>query len=129
MNTIINVMHHFRKFSRYGLILLFPLVCWLFINNTANRHSHQLKAGNIITHAHPYERNHTNKSPLQSHHHSDHEFFILDLISNIIVIISIPLFISYFQKLLVEIKIQHNGILPYLYNFNLQKYRAPPATH
>ena len=122
-------MHHFRKPGIYGLILLFPLVCWLFINNTANRHSHRLKAGNVITHAHPYDRNHTNKSPFQSHNHSDHELFILDLISNIAVILSIPLFISYFKKLLVEFKIQHKDISPYLSNYNVQKYRAPPVTN
>lgn len=122
-------MHHFRKFSRYGLIILFPLICWLFINNTANRHSHQLKAGYIITHAHPYERNHTDKSPFQSHNHSDHELFILDLISNAVVILSIPLFIRYFQTLLEEIKIKHISISPYIHNFNLQQYRAPPAKY
>jgi len=120
-------MYHLRKFRRYGLIIIFPFVCWLFINNMANRHSHQLKAGYIITHAHPYEKDHTNKSPFQSHHHTSHEFFILDLISNVIVILSVPLLISYFQKLLREIKIHHKPISPYLDVYNLQKYRAPPT--
>ena len=120
-------MYHLRKFSRYCLVLVFPFICWLFINNSANRHIHQLEAGYVISHAHPYEKDHNNKSPFQSHHHSSRELFVLDLISNIIVILSIPLLFSYFQKLLREIKIHYSLISPYLEAYNLQKYRAPPA--
>jgi len=119
-------MNYFRKYSKFILILIFPFVSWLFINNTINKHYHVLKSGYIVYHAHPYQHEKNAESPFQSHHHSDHEFFILDLISNVLVILIIPAIIAFFQKLLKEIIISQQSILPYLDNCNQIRYRGPP---
>ncbi len=119
-------MQYFRKYSKYILILLFPFICWLSINNTVNKHCHLLKSGYIVYHAHPYAHEKNTKSPFQSHHHSDREFFILDLISNILVILIIPFIISFFQKLLKEIKVRPECVSFCINIYASINYRGPP---
>jgi hypothetical protein len=120
-------MHYFRKLDKYLLILLFPALSWLFINNSINGHSHRLKSGYIIYHAHPYKKDNTGKSPFQSHNHSNRELFLLDLISNILFILAMPFFLSTVQKLSREIKIYYRHTSPCLDTYTSQNYRGPPS--
>jgi hypothetical protein len=122
-------MNCFRKYSKYFLILIFPAICWLFINSFINGHYHKLSNGEIIYHCHPFKHNNKNNtSPFENHHHTKSEFFILAQISN-------PLFLMFVILILigqlihscVEILVSENSILllrNYFYNKN---YRSPPA--
>lgn len=120
-------MRYFRKYYSYFLLSIFPAICWLFLNNAVNRHFHQLQSGHVITHAHPYHKENTDKSPFQSHHHSDFELLILDLISNPVVLIGAISSIALFLTLIKEITkpIAHVALYPEPYT--LQNYRGPPG--
>ncbi len=120
-------MRYLHKYRKYFLIALFPAICWLFINNSINRHFHQLQSGQIITHAHPYQKEKSDSSPFQSHHHSDFELLILDLVSNLVVIIIAAAPVGIFHLLIKEIKIRAAKIFAYSEPYNIQKYRGPPA--
>ena len=120
-------MQFIRRYRKFILIILFPAICWLFINNHINRHSHQLKSGYIIYHAHPYEKDNTGKLPFQSHHHSNNELFILDLISNVLFVLAILFSLNVFKKLIREIKILSRHISPCLETYTSQNYRGPPV--
>ena len=120
-------MRYFRKYGKYFLIIIFPAICWLFINNSINRHSHQLKSGYIIYHAHPYQKENTNNSPFQSHHHSDFELLFLDLISNIVVLLGASFSVAIFLILIKEIKVQTTQTFSYLDPYTIQRYRGPPV--
>ncbi len=120
-------MHYFRKYGKYFLAAIFPAICWLIVNYAINRHCHQLSSGDIITHAHPYQKEDTNNSPFKSHHHSGFEILILDLISNILVLSGISFSYAFFQILIREIKVQAIQILSYSEPYTLQNYRGPPV--
>lgn len=49
----------------------------LTINNAMFLHSHQFDNGNIVTHAHPYDKS-NDSAPIKSHHHSKKEFIFLE---------------------------------------------------
>jgi len=48
----------------------------LTINNVMFLHSHKSANGNIVTHAHPYDKS-DDSAPIKSHHHSKTEFTFL----------------------------------------------------
>lgn len=120
-------MQYLRRYGKSILILLFPAICWLFINNAINRHSHLLTSGDIVSHAHPYQKEDTNKSPFQSHHHSGSELIILNLVSNILVILCIPFIINFSKKFLKEIITKPGSIPICLNTYTSQNYRGPPV--
>ena len=71
--------------SRTGKHLAFILllaICVFTANNLLNRHHHYIYKHHFIFHAHPYPKDETGASPVESHHHSELEILILDLISN-----------------------------------------------
>jgi hypothetical protein len=120
-------MRYFRKYIKYFLITVFPAICWLFLNNAINRHFHQLHSGQVIMHSHPYQKEDIDKSPFKSHHHSDFELFILDIISNpvflTVTFYSLALLLVLIEKF-TELPIH---IWPYPEPYTLQNYRGPPA--
>jgi hypothetical protein len=85
--------------------ILIILTLALFFNNAVNWHFHQLPNGIVIEHAHPYQKSSsTAGSPFETHHHSDIEYLILDLIfsSGLIIVlafIGLKLFIQYRKRL------------------------------
>jgi hypothetical protein len=67
-----------QRFRVRWLILL-PIVCWLFINGTVNRHVHLLPDGCMVSHSHPLSKS-SDAGP--NHEHSKKELLIFSLISN-----------------------------------------------
>lgn len=120
-------MQFIRRYGKFILIILFPVICWLFINSFINGHYHKLYNGEIIYHCHPFKHNENNNSPFEDHHHTESEYFILAQISNPLVLSSVFLiFIGQFLPLCNEIIISENLFLllrSYFYNNN---YRSPP---
>ena len=62
---------------KFGIICMIGIIGLLTINNVMFLHSHQLANGNIITHAHPYNKS-DDSAPIKSHHHSKTELIFLE---------------------------------------------------
>ena len=61
----------------------------LTINNVMFLHSHKLTKGNIITHAHPYNKS-DDPAPFKSHHHSKKELIFLANLQLLFIFTLIP---------------------------------------
>jgi hypothetical protein len=60
------------------LLLLWSLI---LLNGVVYRHTHKLKNGRIISHAHPYKSTNS-KLPYQPNNHTDNELLLIDALSN-----------------------------------------------
>jgi len=121
-----NFTHLIKKYL--GTILL-PAMCWLFINSAINWHYHQLTYGNIISHAHPYQKQNNETSPFQSHHHSDIEYIILELICHLLFFItSLFAALSLFRPFFNRIKSIYNLSPPVKEFYFIRNYHAPPVS-
>ncbi len=121
-------MKFFRRINKLILILVFPALCLLFYNNTANWHLHQLKQGIITEHAHPFSKQADSNTPFQKHKHSTSEYFILDSIFNFLLILIISLF---FLKIILNSSNVNNNPVQLLVNTREfwfgRNYRGPPS--
>jgi hypothetical protein len=61
-------------------IALIGVLAMITINNAAFYHFHKQPDGSIIAHAHPYSKSNHNQDPIQSHKHTQKEFFFFDRI-------------------------------------------------
>ncbi|MBN2272905.1 MAG: hypothetical protein JXR41_03790 [Bacteroidales bacterium] len=59
------------------IFFMVGLMGMLIANKAIFTHSHQLKDGTIVNHAHPYNRSDDNQ-PFKSHHHTQYEFVFLN---------------------------------------------------
>ena len=62
------------------------------MNASVNRHINFLADGYIISHAHPFSKTPSDSGPVKSHHHSESELLLYNLISDPIT--SVVLFCS-----------------------------------
>jgi len=80
------------KFSRIlgktQLLLLLPAVIWLFTNTLINKHYHYLSDGQVVSHAHPYNKSTNKGTPFKSHHHSKTQLVFLSIIDKSDVVIA-----------------------------------------
>jgi hypothetical protein len=96
----------------------------LLTNNAVFIHIHKLPDGDIIIHAHPYNKAENTSSQTQ-HHHTDFELFILQQLQTLFVlsIVGIALFkIFFYLKKETYSSPQVNQIF-----FRLSLSRAPPV--
>ena len=70
------MLKDFRRYIRFGFVLLLPAYFIILGNSVMNRHTHVLPNGIMITHAHPFAKNADSEKPL-SHQHSGKDFFFL----------------------------------------------------
>jgi len=72
-------MKHFVKniTKKLAIICMIGSIGLLVTNNVMFLHSHQLANGNIVTHAHPYNKS-NDSAPIKSHHHSKTELIFLE---------------------------------------------------
>ena len=121
-------MHRGYKYRKYLVIFILPALFWLFTNSVINWHYHQLPSGIIIQHAHPYKKQSTENSPIQSHDHSSVELVLLDLVSNPLFLLTV--FIVAVGQFLPFSNFKKNiyNLLPPLRKFyNIPDYHAPPV--
>ena len=121
-------MQYFRRYNKLIILLIFPALCLLFYNNTANWHQHQLDNGNIASHAHPFSKQTDNPTPFQKHKHSKSEFLILDKIIQFFLILVTGLFI--YKTLLSSIHSHQKVVLlyyPFQSHLFTNRYRGPPS--
>lgn len=86
-------------------------------------HTHKLANGNLISHAHPFNKS-SDSQPIKTHSHSQAEF---QLISNLEL-----LFLLIFLSILLQQHLKSQSFQKYLtqkkitYHLGLQKGRSPP---
>ena len=105
------------------ILLLFILFNYC---NFLNLHLHVLGNGYFLVHAHPYEKNQNNNSPVQTHQHSNLEFLILNLftiIEFIIILLGINIL---FEKLIIYFKRFEESIIPVTSFYAFPALRGPP---
>ncbi len=70
-------------------------------NKAVYTHSHQLVNGEIVTHAHPFDKQEDN-TPLKSHEHTSLEFVLLDVLkfvfTSVFIISVLGIFLLYTKK-------------------------------
>jgi hypothetical protein len=80
------------KFSRIlrktQLLFLLPAVMWLFTNALMNTHYHYLADGQVISHAHPYNKSANQGTPFKSHKHSKTQLIFLSILDKTDVVIT-----------------------------------------
>ncbi|NOQ24171.1 MAG: hypothetical protein GQ564_02315 [Bacteroidales bacterium] len=112
------------------VLVLLPALCWLFFNSVYNRHFHKSAIGITISHAHPYHKGEDcSNTPFESHKHTENDFILYDIISNVILLIVITAgaFILFLKKLQPEYKLIIQERLDKSYYYLLQEYRGPPS--
>jgi len=70
----------FRRFLKYGLLLVLPAYFLVLRNSMLNRHTHVLPNGLVITHAHPFNLPKGDK-PINEHTHTQTEIFYFQYFS------------------------------------------------
>ena len=78
------------------ILLLFVIFNYLNFNYL---HFHLLGDGKLVIHTHPYEKNTTGNIPIKSHKHTNFEFLLFNLITNIEFFVILLLVIILFKKL------------------------------
>ena len=109
--------------SVFSLILI-VLFAFQIVNKSLYTHSHILAFGQVVTHAHPFERSDDNGDP-KSHRHTQAEMIILDQVNILFVcIIAIFLIGVSFSKLKLNQSFAVDYSPVYLCN---RKGRSPPS--
>ena len=80
-----------NKLKIVSVILILLSISWTSINNFYFTHYHIDASGNIVVHAHPYQKEDNRKSGVPSHTHSKNEFISLALIYNLLSLFTIIL--------------------------------------
>ncbi|WP_298647228.1 hypothetical protein [uncultured Proteiniphilum sp.] len=116
----------FRKSISKQIARLLIVVLGLFIlNNAVFLHAHRLSNGEIILHAHPYNKS-QDPAPIKTHHHTAAELFSiahLQLLFFVLVTLSATVF-----------RTGHKRIYSYIYPFLFLEFsmrtrgRSPPIT-
>ena len=121
-------MNFVRKNKFFFIAILLPAILWLYFNQAFNGHYHILPNGEIVYHAHPYHHQNSTESPFENHQHSKSEYFILALLSNPFVLLSV--FLVLISPLIIPLKIiccQTNKVFStYKYHYP-NVYRGPPG--
>ena len=86
-------MNFCRKFKIAIVSVLLPAMILLAGNAIFNWHVHKQADGTIMVHAHPYQKA-NNSDGAAGHHHSSHECFSLQQLTNFLFSIAAILFIA-----------------------------------
>lgn len=123
------LMKFTRQMSKYtSVVLILAFVCFI-INSSANGHFHKLTNGSKIFHAHPYDKQHDQNSHEKSHHHTNIEFFILELINSAVFIFSVGLVFNPSRIHLKNINTFSYWIIPEKEWSPVFNKRAPPFSN
>ncbi|MCK5029313.1 MAG: hypothetical protein KAR57_06735 [Bacteroidales bacterium] len=118
------------NYRRLVVLILLPALSWLFFNSVYYRHLHETHSGIIISHAHPYSTTEDcSDSPFASHSHTEGEFILYDIISNVILLIVTAAVISLLllKRSDPEYKLIFQERIDNSYHYLLQEYRGPPS--
>lgn len=97
-----------NKVSLLVLLFCLPILIQL-VNRTAFTHIHITSSGEIVTHAHPYNKS-NDPGPYKKHHHSSYEYVFFEqseILFGSITLLLIAALISFSFGLLVNILKQY----------------------
>jgi hypothetical protein len=106
-------------------IIFFSLIISIFII-FSNLHFHTLTDGNLIVHGHPFNKNDSNPSPLNTHHHSPIENFVIFSLMYVAGFIALLFLVLVFYKLLNNALHYFEKIIPSDHFLSNPSLRAPP---
>jgi hypothetical protein len=104
------------------LLLSFVL---LLVNNAVFYHSHVLANGQVVSHAHPYNKS-SDKDPIKTHHHSNAEFLFLDLVQLLFFLFLTGIGLAVFSQKAPHFR-KKEELHPFGFFLNTRN-RAPPFT-
>ncbi|MBL7113747.1 MAG: hypothetical protein ISS19_17540 [Bacteroidales bacterium] len=116
-----------RILSKSQLLLLMPAVMWLFTNALINTHYHYLSDGQVISHAHPYNKTTNQGSPFKSHQHSKTQLIFLSIIDKSDVVIAGFIILGLLSAGISQINIFPPSETPVKVCYQVHHYRGPPA--
>jgi hypothetical protein len=96
-----------RKYKHFILLVTIPVLLLFISNSLFNRHSHLVR-GYLFYHAHPFKKQPDNRS-IPFHNHTDAELILLDLLSDIDILVFFMLATILF---LMKYSISLPGIFP-----------------
>ncbi len=102
---------------------LFVIFVLIIVNNSLYQHSHILKDGSVITHAHYFDKS-TDDAPNKEHKHSLLEFFAINGLVHFLIFSFIFVFININTKILFYRCINSFYALK---TISSQQNRAPPV--
>jgi hypothetical protein len=112
------------------MTMLLPAFLWLLTNSTLNMHSHLTPVGTVISHAHPFQKNQAEPAPIQGHHHTPGELWLLDLFSILLFSLVTAATIQLISKdLPLTPKERAVHKVPVKEYYQVYHYHAPPAGH
>ncbi len=116
-----------RTLRETQLILLLPAVMWLYTNALINTHYHYLSDGQIISHAHPYDKATDQGTPFKSHQHTKAQLIFLSLIDKTDVVIAGFLIIGLLITSIPKRKVFTFSEIHVKVYYLVFNYHAPPA--
>jgi hypothetical protein len=109
------------------MALVLPLLLWMLLNATLNRHSHLTATGTLVSHAHPFEKKQEGSSPFQSHSHTTREYLLLDLFHTILFSLGTAGAVMLFrQEVPISPLIGATHKIPCKEHYQVYHYHAPP---
>ena len=106
------------------VILLFVIFNYLNFNYL---HFHLLGDGKLIIHTHPYPQNANDHNPIKSHKHTNFEFLLFNLFTNIEFVVILLLVYALFEKLIFHFNIYVKSIRLIRSLYTSAVLRAPPS--
>ena len=106
-------------------IALIIIILAITLNNAFFIHSHILPNGEVIQHAHPYNKSENPESPYKTHHHSSFEFILLNNLFSFLWLIIIAVFIDFNKDVHFFSISKLTFRKTYTYSFSLS--RGPPV--
>ncbi len=117
-----------KYFVNKNIIKILSLSLIVFIglyhlNSVLFTHSHKLENGNIVVHAHPFNRSDANNQE-HSHHHSKEELIYLDIQKNLLIFVNILLILICLNVIHVSLDISYHSFIRTI--LKAVSDRAPP---
>lgn len=119
-------MNILRKYRYLILLVTIPVLMLFITNSLVNRHNHLIK-GYEYSHAHPFNKQESEKPQYPLHGHTDAELVTLDLLSNIEILVGLVLVILFTALKAVDLSMPCFHGLPAGMVIYLCSPRAPPS--
>lgn len=116
-----------RILSKTQLLLLLPAVMWLFTNALINTHYHYLSDGQVVSHAHPYNKDTNQGTPFKSHKHTKTQLVFLSILDKTDAVIAGFAFLGLLSVGISTKNIFIPSDVPLKKYYQVHHYHAPPA--
>jgi hypothetical protein len=112
------------KLKQIVVALFTFLIGFVIVNDVSNMHVHRLDNGQMVIHAHPFNKS-QDSDPVKNHHHSTFDFLQIQQ-AQILFWVAFITF-SFYKILLKEFKVDTYTSFTNPFHINQQRDRAPPV--